>query len=220
MSATYVLGQPAQIDTIKRPAPEPFSQYVYFNWRNISRDNRGWFIRQDAAWTIKMLREDGWIAKVIDSQAQADDSIWVYIEVEGADDAMPGPAPQSPNVFPSPVAVASFAAELAPPPQRSVDRNEAIAAIRKNLKARSSTPWSVRGGEGTAWGWITITAAPRRCVNGNMTPEDCHELAQLLGLDSAHYQGVSIPASNGHRLEYLDRSAGRVPEVYGEIYWD
>lgn len=37
-----------------------------------------------------------------------------------------------------------------------MDRNEAILAIRTALKNRSGKPWSVTGGRGTAWGWISI----------------------------------------------------------------
>lgn len=42
------------------------------------------------------------------------------------------------------------------------DRNEAIATIRSELKTRSGKAWSVRGGRGTAWGWITIDAPAAR----------------------------------------------------------
>jgi len=65
--------------------PEPFSQYVHSNWGNISRDERGWYILADATRTLKMLREDGWIAKLLDSQLQPDDTVRVYLEVEKAD---------------------------------------------------------------------------------------------------------------------------------------
>ena len=38
----------------------------------------------------------------------------------------------------------------------SLTRDEAIGRIKASLKARSGKAWSVRGGRGTAWGWITI----------------------------------------------------------------
>ena len=82
---------------MSQPIDEPFSQYVQLSWRNISRDERGWYMLADATRTLKMLREDGWIAKVIDSQAQADDTVRVYIEVAGADDAMPGHTDPQPS---------------------------------------------------------------------------------------------------------------------------
>jgi hypothetical protein len=88
MSTPIDLGQ---------PAPEPFSQYVQFNWGNISRDERGWYILADASRTLKMLRHDGWNAKLIDSQLQEDDTVRVYLEVEGADDAMPCLASTQPS---------------------------------------------------------------------------------------------------------------------------
>jgi hypothetical protein len=130
----------------------------------------------------------------------------------------------------------------------STDRNEVIAAIRANLKARSGKAWSVTGGKGTAWGWITIDTAPARRTwhwqetgrtnaetgmpetvevcdpskpYGHMGPAERAELTQLLGLSrEVHHQGESVPASHSHRLEYLARSRGETPTVFGEAYWD
>lgn len=101
-----------------------------------------------------------------------------------------------------------------------MDRAEAIKAIRHGLRKRSGRSWSVVGGRGTAYGWITIDAFPSRHVDGHMTPEDRKELAELLGLESVHSQGVSIPASNDYRIEYVDRANGRTPSKIGEPYWD
>ena len=42
------------------------------------------------------------------------------------------------------------------------DRNETIALIKKSLQERSGKTWSVTGGRGTAWGWITISVPPKR----------------------------------------------------------
>jgi hypothetical protein len=42
------------------------------------------------------------------------------------------------------------------------DRDEAIQRIKAALKRRSGKVWSVRGGSGTAWGWITVDAPPAR----------------------------------------------------------
>ena len=47
-----------------------------------------------------------------------------------------------------------------------VGRNETIKAIRKALRARSGKSWSVTGGRGTAWGWLTIDAPPARRIYG------------------------------------------------------
>lgn len=43
-----------------------------------------------------------------------------------------------------------------------MDRNEAIKRIRTALQKRSGKAWSVTGGRGTAWGWLTIDAPPAR----------------------------------------------------------
>lgn len=96
-------------------------------------------------------------------------------------------------------------------------------AIREALRLRSGKPWSVTRGRGTASCWITITAPPSRWPgsSGYMSPEDAAELGQLLGLgEPAHQQGVSVAGSRNHRIEYLDRAAGRDPRVKGEQYWD
>lgn len=118
------------------------------------------------------------------------------------------------------------APEPAPVPRVvSIDRDEAIVAIRKALRRRSGKAWSVRGGRGTTWGWITIISPPRRRgPDGCMTEEDRVELADLLGLDrgsgKAHFQGVSIPSSAQYRHEYIARAEGRTPEIIGVPYWD
>lgn len=102
-----------------------------------------------------------------------------------------------------------------------VDRNVAIKRIRDALKKRSGKAWSVTGGTGTAWGWITISAPPRRRVNDLMTDEDREELGRLLSMDcAAHCQGVSIAAGNDYRREYVARAEGRLPNFYGKPYWD
>ena len=43
-----------------------------------------------------------------------------------------------------------------------LDRDEAIARIRTALRRRSGVAWSVKGGRGTAWGWLRISAPPSR----------------------------------------------------------
>lgn len=128
-----------------------------------------------------------------------------------------------------------------------IDRDTAILRIRKALKVRSGKAWSVTGGRGTAWGWIEIDAPPRRRtwqdvataetdpmsglpvyaeVNdpdhefGHMGPDDRTELARLLGLETVHFQGVSIPSGSDYREEYVARAEGREPERFGERYWD
>ena len=104
------------------------------------------------------------------------------------------------------------------------DRDSTIKAIREALKRRSGKAWSVTGGKGTAWGWITITAPPARCTGqcrlkspgladmpenyelydslqpgGSMTPSDGFELAKLLGKERPINDHESVAASSAHR---------------------
>lgn len=103
------------------------------------------------------------------------------------------------------------------------DRDATIRIIRSELKRRSGKPWSVKGGRGTAWGWITVTAPPARAIDrwGTMGPDDAEELGRLMGLDGpAHCQGLSIAASSDYRQEYVDRARGRTPSSIAQPYWD
>lgn len=104
----------------------------------------------------------------------------------------------------------------------TTDRNEAIRAIRAALRRRTGRPWSVTGGRGTAWGWITVTVPPsQRDRYGCASDADRRELGEALGLPGpAHAQGVSIPAGHDYRTEYVDRAEGRPPRVIGQRYWD
>lgn len=107
--------------------------------------------------------------------------------------------------------------------ETSRDRNAAIKMLRAALRARSGKSWSVTGNRGTSWGWIEVKSPPARAADqwGTMTDAEAAELGELLGLDApVHHQGVSIPASSGHRHEYLMRALGRTPTVHGETYWD
>jgi hypothetical protein len=101
------------------------------------------------------------------------------------------------------------------------ERDDAIKIIRKELKRRSGKTWSVTGGKGTAWGWIQITAPPKRRVDGYyLSEEDRAELAHLLGLENVHIQGVSIGASRDYRTEFVDRARGLAPARIATPYWD
>lgn len=102
------------------------------------------------------------------------------------------------------------------------NRDEAIKAIRTALRARSGKAWSVKGGRGTAWGWIRISAPPaRRSEFGYMSEDERAELGRLLGLSGpAHMQGVNVPASSDYRLEYVARARGETPTTFGAPYWD
>ena len=99
-------------------------------------------------------------------------------------------------------------------------RNETIKAIRTALRTRSGKAWSVKGGRGTSYGWITITSPPRRqTVYGYITDEDRVELGELLGV-RVHHQGVSIPGQSDFHREYVARAAGLTPAVVGVPQWD
>ncbi len=126
------------------------------------------------------------------------------------------------------------------------DRDETIRRIKAALQRRSGVSWSVTGGRGTAWGWITIDAPPARrtwshrlkadaspaqlpsdyeeydCGEpGRCTsPTDRAKLRELLGIDEDCHQGVSIPASSAHYREYIDRAEGRTPATIAKAYWD
>jgi hypothetical protein len=132
--------------------------------------------------------------------------------------------------------------------ETALDRDKFIAAVRASLRSRSGKSWSVTGGRGTAWGWVTIDAPPARktwrhvpkagageCpppgaefwdykdtgrAGGNISAPDAAELAALLGLETVHFQGVSIPAGGDYRREYLQRARGEAVTVRGEPYWD
>lgn len=98
------------------------------------------------------------------------------------------------------------------------DRNETIKIIRANLKARSGRGWSVKGGRGTAWGWIEVDTTPAREAAGH-GDADRKELARLMGLDTVH-QNLSIAASQAHYREHIERSEGKVPTKIAQAYWD
>ena len=129
-------------------------------------------------------------------------------------------------------------------------RNEVIAEIRAALKRRSGKAWSVTGGRGTAYGWLTVTAPPARCTwshrlklgesgsklpdvpgnyeefdtarpgAGHISPAERAELSALLGLERVYADGWQVPSSNDHYAEALDRANGRPPAKIAEQYWD
>ena len=94
-------------------------------------------------------------------------------------------------------------------------RDEAIRRIKTALKSRSSKTWSVTGDTGTAWGWITIHAPPKRRKEfGYMSEEDRTELARLLGLagpTDVHEQGIDV--SPEKREHYVALAEDRARET-------
>jgi len=128
----------------------------------------------------------------------------------------------------------------------NLTRNEVMKRIKAALKRRSGKEWSVRGGKGTAYGWLTIDVLPKRRTwqwveaseqdefgsptyievddpsreFGHMGPADRQELGELLGLDCCHFQGQMVPAGSASYAEFIDRAEGREPSVYGQRNWD
>ena len=130
----------------------------------------------------------------------------------------------------------------------SYDRDSTIAAIRAALKRRSGKAWSVKGGRGTSWGWISVDAPPARCTGrhvpkphniiaqapgvenwdyvdtgvrgGGITPADLAELGALRSLEYVHTQGLKIPACGDYYREYVERAHGLPVTKAGEPYWD
>ena len=93
-----------------------------------------------------------------------------------------------------------------------VERNELIARVKAALKARSDRPWSVTGDRGTSYGWVTVTAPPRRRTEegSTMTALDRMELCRLFNLTYVHDQGLMLHDENSRTLlEAVE--AGLVP---------
>ena len=102
-----------------------------------------------------------------------------------------------------------------------LDRNDAVKAIRAAFKARGLR-YSVVGGRGTAWGWITIGVLPSEVRGKNR--DEVAALYRKLGEDLGERMtcggNIGVPASSEYRREYLDRASGRTPSVKGTPYWD
>lgn len=49
-------------------------------------------------------------------------------------------------------------------------RDEIIKRIKAALKAKTGRTWSVTGGRGTSWGWITVEAQPKDRVCHDENP--------------------------------------------------
>ena len=73
----------------------------------------------------------------------------------------------------------------------TLDRDDAIKLIREALKKRSGKTWSVTGGRGTGWGWITIMSPPARRVAHDLNP-DYHRDDPKPGAPS-HFENADAP---------------------------
>lgn len=103
-----------------------------------------------------------------------------------------------------------------------MSRNECIEQIKTALKKRSKTRWSVRGGSGTAYGWIRVTTIPSLRNGCSLAEEHRKELAQLFGLEGERecWDGISIAASDDYYQEYVERANGQAPTKIAQPYWD
>lgn len=102
------------------------------------------------------------------------------------------------------------------------ERRDAVRRIKTALREITGLAWSVHGGRGTAWGWITVEAPKSRRVSIRDNPayedewetpdeprhfeyrrtdghpncytseSDCETLAIAFGRDRVGWQGVSI----------------------------
>lgn len=109
------------------------------------------------------------------------------------------------------------------PPIDHLDRASVILRIRLGLQTRSGKAWSVTGGRGTGYGWITVSSPPARRIRpfDKISEADRRELTELLGLaEPVHHQGYAIPDSYDYYRAAIDRAEGRVPRVIAEPYWD
>src|SRR5262245_34845329 len=107
--------------------------------------------------------------------------------------------------------------------EKSQDRratDELVRRIKAALERRSGLKWSVtQKTRGSDYGWLRITAPPRRRIEGCLSPEDHQRLSALLGKEVGP-QGASVPSADDSYQEYLDRAEGREPSVLGVPYWD
>lgn len=90
-------------------------------------------------------------------------------------------------------------------------RTETNKEIRDLLKKITGTTWSVKGHTGTAYGWINISAPPKRHPAGCSTLDsiDQWQLTLALGRDRlVSHQGESIsPDSRDHFMQTLRERA-------------
>lgn len=167
--------------------------------------------------------------------------------------AFPVPAAQPSAQQPAPVAPAVPAVPYRGKYEASaMSRNDVIKAIKQALKARTGKSWSVRGGRGTGYGWLTIDApkalrrwtreqvgtdasgmpvyeeryltdaevAAGKAEYAHMGPATRRKLAELLGLERVHADGISIPSGSDFYQAFLDRARTGTTEITPERHWD
>jgi hypothetical protein len=149
--------------------------------------------------------------------------------------------PAAPAVCTTPPLAASAKEKIAAIGQ---DRDATIKALRVALKAKTGRAWSVTGGRGTAWGWITITApAARRTYtrvlkegaeefrpesyewvntgepDRSMSPEDSATLSAIFG--DCHHQGIKVdPRGKDYERHLALAIHGEDLGFKSESHWD
>jgi hypothetical protein len=109
-------------------------------------------------------------------------------------------------------------AEIAAHP---TDRASVISSIKQALRQRSGRSWSVTGGKGTAYNWLTIDVLPSECRDFAKAEETRKQLATLLGLARIHSQGHDVPGGNDYYREIIARARyGTDLGFVGKPYWD
>ncbi len=127
---------------------------------------------------------------------------WHLAKILGVEDPGPEPEPAAPALT-----------EVPRLPGLS-ERASTISHIRTALRERSGKRWSVCGGRGTAYSWITISAPDMRLdANGTMTDADTQELHRLLSMGGAVRPG-SISVEARRRLEFVRRARGEHTAPY------
>ena len=83
-------------------------------------------------------------------------------------------------------------------------RDLAISRIRSALRRRTGRAWSVTGGRGTGWGWISISAPParRNCFDG-ISLEDADELSRIFGVPANCFRGGAFVVSPEERERFV-----------------
>lgn len=104
-------------------------------------------------------------------------------------------------------------------PDGPVDREMAIRLIREALRRRSGKLWTVRGGTGTSYTWISIISPPARRVGpyDYMTEAEAKELGELLGIGGpVHHQGYDVsPGSASYRVAIARAQTGSTCGLQG-----
>ncbi len=97
-------------------------------------------------------------------------------------------------------------------------RDAVIKELRRLLKDRTGRTWSVTGGRGSSWGWISVSAPPKRREKFQLTEDDYATLRDIFGR-MVGTTGYNVPDSSDHRAEALRLAAG-LEAHHAEPYWD